>query len=134
MSEPIEGSGAAAVGAHSKDAMQGSSSRTHSDHGRSGSAALEDGASGAPNKVDDLGASLRGASDAARSAAGTAGQEAARLASTAQDGISRAGREAYRQGAQASQYVGGAVRSDPLIALAVMGALGFALGLLIGRR
>lgn len=86
------------------------------------------------NKVRPGQTSLRGASDAVRSAAGTAGQEAARLASTAQDSISRAGREAYRQGAQASQYVDGAVRNDPLIALAVVGALGFALGLLVGRR
>lgn len=125
MSERLEGTGAAAVGAHSKDAMNDPQNRTPPNQGRSESTSGE---------ADSLGASIRSASDVAGSAAGRAGQEASRLATSAQEGISRAGRQAYRQGAQAGSYVGERVRSDPLIALAVVGALGFALGLLVGRR
>ncbi len=134
MSEPIEGSGAAAVGAHSKDAMEGSHGRTPPDQGRSQSASSGHGVSSASNKAEDVGASVRGVSDAVRSTADQACQGDARLATTAQEGISRAGRQAYQQGAQAGEYVGGMVRGDPLIALAAAGVLGFALGLFIGRR
>ena len=56
------------------------------------------------------------------------------MARSAGEGLSRAGGQAYRQGAQASEAVGGMVRADPLPALLVAGAVGFALGLLIGRR
>jgi ElaB/YqjD/DUF883 family membrane-anchored ribosome-binding protein len=128
MSEPLEGTGAAAVGAHSKDAMTDPQNPTPPHQGRSESA------SGGSGETDGLGASIRGASDAAKSAAERAGQEASRLATSAGEGISRSGRQAYRRGAQAGSYVGETVRSDPLISLAVVGALGFALGLLIGRR
>jgi ElaB/YqjD/DUF883 family membrane-anchored ribosome-binding protein len=134
MSEPIEGSGAAAVGAHSKDAMEGSQDRALPDQGRSGSASSGRGVSSASGKAEDIGGSVRSAADAVRSAADQASEGASRLATTAQEGVSRAGRQAYRQGAQAGAYVGDVVRSEPLIMLAAVGALGFALGLLVGRR
>lgn len=134
MSKPIEGGGAAAVGAHSKDAMEGSHGPTPPDQGRSQSASSVHGVSSASGEAEDLGASVRGAFDAVRSIADQARQEDARLATTAQEGISRAGRQAYRHGAQAGEYVGGMVKGDPLIALAAVGVLGFALGLFIGRR
>jgi Na+/H+-translocating membrane pyrophosphatase len=68
------------------------------------------------------------------STASRAGEEAVRAAKAAQEGISRASRLAYRQGAEAGEYVGSLVKSDLLLTLSGAGALGFALGLLVARR
>lgn len=110
--KPMEGTAAAAVGAHSKDAMVGSN----------------------PAGGESLGDTANKMSAEAKEALGKAGNSAASMARSAGESLSRAGGQAYRQGAQASEAVGGMVRADPLPALLVAGAVGFALGLLIGRR
>jgi hypothetical protein len=89
---------------------------------------------GRSDEADDLGASVRSVSDAAMSTASRAGEEAVRAAKTAQEGISCASRLAYRQGAEAGEYVGSLVKSDLLLTPSGAGALGFALGLLVARR
>jgi ElaB/YqjD/DUF883 family membrane-anchored ribosome-binding protein len=134
MSDRIEGSGAAAVGAHSKDAMGTPYGSKSLDQGKPGPGVAPDQGSAASGAAQDLAASARGVADAARSAAGRAGDEAIRAAKVARDGVSRVGGRAYREGAQAGEYVSDLVRSEPLMVLAAVGALGFALGLLIGRR
>ena len=133
MSDRTDGTAAAAVGAHSKDAMNALHGGKLRDQNMPGTGG-PDRRSGTSDEADDLGASVRSASNAAMFAAGRAGEEAARATKTAREGISRASGQAYRQGAEAGEYVGSLVKSDPLLALLGAGALGFALGLLIGRR
>jgi ElaB/YqjD/DUF883 family membrane-anchored ribosome-binding protein len=70
----------------------------------------------------------------AMATASEAAASASDMARSAGASLSRAGGQVYRQGAQTGEYVGGLVRSDPLLALLGAGALGFALGLLVGRR
>ena len=127
---PQEGTAAAAVGAHSKDAMQPTSAA-----GGGGPAGVEGSAA---RSGEALGETVQRVSGDAAAAAGQAGDAAVRMARTAGQELSRAGGQAYAQGAQAGRqagrYVGGLVRSDPLLALLAAGAAGLALGLLIGRR
>jgi ElaB/YqjD/DUF883 family membrane-anchored ribosome-binding protein len=118
MSGQIQGTGAAAVGAHSKDAMQPREGAQPAGQGKS------DTGTGAARKV----------ANNAMDAASQAGTSAAAMAKTVGQSASRAGEQAYRQSARTGEYVGSLVRSDPLLALVGAGALGFALGLLIGRR
>ena len=134
MSDQIQGGGAAAVGAHSKDAIGTSHGGQPLDQGKPGPGAAPDQGSAASGTADDLLASACDVADAARSAAGRAGDEVIRTAKVARDGVSRAGGRAYREGAQAGEYVGDLVRSEPLIVLTAVGAVAFALGLLVGRR
>ena len=133
MSDRTDGTAAAAVGAHSKDAMEALHGGKLPDQNTPGTGE-PDRSSGTSDKADDLGASVRSVSDAATSAASRAGEEVVRATKTAREGISRASGQAYRQGAEAGEYVGSLVKSDPLLALLGAGALGFALGLLVGRR
>jgi ElaB/YqjD/DUF883 family membrane-anchored ribosome-binding protein len=128
--KPIEGTAAAAVGAHSKDAMAGAMSGNPANAGRPAATDSSAGSGGS----EGIGETIREASADAREAVGKAGASAAAMARTAGDRLSRAGGQAYRQGAQAGEAVGDMVKADPLPALLVAGAVGFALGLLFGRR
>ncbi len=68
-------------------------------------------------------------SSAAESTASTLGDMAQRVGSQASD----LGGQAYAQGAQAAQYVGRQIKDEPVIAMLAAGALGIAIGYLIGR-
>jgi hypothetical protein len=65
-----------------------------------------DRSSGTSDEADDLGASVRSVSDAAMSVASRAGEEPVRATKLVREGISRASGQAYRQGAEAVEYVG----------------------------
>ena len=133
MSDRIEGTAAAAVGAHSKDAMESPNGSRTSSEGSSGSATVDRGSSGA-GAADNLEEAASKVSGATATLANDATETAGRAATAAREGVSRAGEQVYRQGAQAGEYVGGLVKGDPLVALLGAGVLGFALGLLVGRR
>jgi ElaB/YqjD/DUF883 family membrane-anchored ribosome-binding protein len=124
MSGQIQGTGAAAVGAHSKDAMQPREGGQPAGQGKSAGTEDSDGGSGAARKI----------ADNAMDAASQAGASAAAMAKTVGQSASRAGEQVYQQGGRAGEYVTSLVRSDPLLALVGAGALGLTLGLLISRR
>jgi ElaB/YqjD/DUF883 family membrane-anchored ribosome-binding protein len=133
VSDRTDGTAAAAVGAHSKDAMEtlhGGKLPDQNTPGISG----PDRSSGTSDEADDFGASVRSVSDAAMSVASRAGEEPVRATKPVREGISRASGQAYRQGVEAGEYVGSWVKTDPLLTLLGAGALGFVLGLLVGRR
>jgi ElaB/YqjD/DUF883 family membrane-anchored ribosome-binding protein len=121
MSGQIEGTAASAVGAHSKDAMQPPTGERPTAKDSSGTPA---GSGDGARKISDD--AMATVSDAAASAAD--------MARSAGASISQAGGRVRRQGAQTGEYVGDLVKADPLLALLGAGALGFALGLLVGRR
>jgi ElaB/YqjD/DUF883 family membrane-anchored ribosome-binding protein len=133
MSGQIEGTGAAAVGAHSKDAVEKGEGRRSADQGWPEETGRRAGASGGSDAGNDTG-SARAIADGAIAAATHAGASAADMAKSAGEGISRTGRQVYRQGAQTGEYMSDLVRSDPLLAILGAGVVGFALGVLIGRR
>ena len=156
MSDRIEGSGAAAVGAHSKDAMEAA----HGTPGRPVAAPMPPRAGGgeipggsparqAGEVADQTAAKAGEAWDKTTDKAGETWEQAgdkaeevaasaSRMAREAGDSLTRVGGQAYRQSseaaAQTGDYVSGVMRNDPLLALLGAGAVGFALGLLIGRR
>jgi ElaB/YqjD/DUF883 family membrane-anchored ribosome-binding protein len=158
MNEKLEGSGAAAVGAHSKDAMQsgampggrpqgidpsavgtkpgGSDDTMQKAREMAGEAKgfADDAAGSARGLADDAADRARGLADEARERVGEYGAQAGQMARQAGETLSQAGSEAYRQGQQATDYLNDRVREEPLLALLGAGAIGFALGVLIARR
>ena len=66
---------------------------------------------------------------AAGSAASTLGDMAQRVGSQAAD----VGEQAYARATQAAEYAGRQVKDEPVIAMLAAGALGIAIGYLIGR-
>ena len=110
MSNRTDGTAAAAVGAHSKDAMEALHGGKLPDQNTPGTGE-PDRSSGTSDKADDLGASVRSVSDAATSAANRAGEEVVRATKTAREGLSRASGQAYRQGEEAGEYVGSLVKA-----------------------
>ena len=85
MSNRTDGTAAAAVGAHSKDAMEALHGGKLPDQNTPGTGE-PDRSSGTSDKADDLGASVRSVSDAATSAANRAGEEVIRATKTAREG------------------------------------------------
>ena len=106
MSDRTDGTAAAAVGAHSKDAMEALHGGKLPDQNTPGTGGPDRSSSGRSDEADDLGVSVRSVSEAAMSTASRAGEEAVRATKTAREGISRASGQAYRQGAEAGEYVG----------------------------
>ncbi|SDB06639.1 hypothetical protein [Belnapia rosea] len=144
----MEGSGAAAVGAHSKDAMQSGSMPGGRPQGIDPSAVgqhppgqsddtmekAREMAGQAKGFADDTASRASGLADEARERVGEYSAQAGQMARQAGETLSQAGSQAYRQGQQATDYIGERVREEPMLALLGAGALGFALGLLIARR
>lgn len=154
----MEGSGAAAVGAHSKDAMQSGAMPGGRPQGIDPSAvgtkpgAADDTmqkaremAGEAKGFADDAAGRARGMAEEAKGVAQDAAGRARGMAEEAGERVSeygaqagqvarQVGSEAYRQGQQATDYLNDRVREEPLLALLGAGAVGFALGLLIARR
>lgn len=125
MSDRISGTAAAAVGAHSKDAMQAAGAIPTPP--RPDPAPRDGAADGGENGEADRESSLRGTADRLLSTASDAGDSAVRAAR-------RIGRQARVRGAHAGRAAGGAVRDYPVPALLMAGAAGLALGLLLARR
>ena len=143
----MEGSGAAAVGAHSKDAMQSGAMPGGRPQGIDPSAVgtkpggsddtmqkAREMAGEAKGFADDAAGSARGLADEARERVGEYGAQASQMARQAGDSLTEAGSQAYRQSQQAADSLNDRVREEPLLALLGAGAVGFALGLLIARR
>ncbi|MCK8786279.1 hypothetical protein M0638_18030 [Roseomonas sp. NAR14] len=128
--KPMEGTGAAAVAAHSKDAVE------------AGNAPDAVGApgegEGIRRRVEDLAGTVSEAASraghAAADMASRAGSSAAGMAQTAKETVSRAGGQAYEQGVRAGHYAGRVARNEPLAALLGAGLVGFMLGVLVTRR
>jgi ElaB/YqjD/DUF883 family membrane-anchored ribosome-binding protein len=136
----MEGSGAAAVGAHSKDAMQSGNMPGGRPQGVDPSAVGQKpgGSDDTMQKAREMAGEAKGfADDTVSNARGMAqdyGAQAGQMARQAGDSLSEAGSQAYRQSQQAADYLNDRVREEPLLALLGAGAVGFALGLLIARR
>jgi len=136
----MEGSGAAAVGAHSKDAMQSGAMPSGRPQGIDPSAVgtKPAGADDTMQKAREMAGEAKGFADdtagRARGLAEEAGERVSEYGAQAGQMARQVGNEAYRQGQQATDYLNDRVREEPLLALLGAGAIGFALGLLIARR
>ena len=75
------------------------------------------------NTVDEMKSAARRAGAAIQDTASKIGAETAEL-----------GEQVYEQGARGARYVSKNVEAQPLTALPIVGAIGFVLGLLAGRR
>lgn len=122
MSDKTEGAAAGALGAHSKDAQP--------EHSKSATG----GKPAAADKPHTDAADDEGLIGKVKSTAGQAGASAARLVDDLGERVTRGGEQAYRQTGRAAAYVGDTVRSEPLAMLLGVGAIGFALGMLMARR
>lgn len=111
MSDRTTGTAAAAVGAHSKDAMEAA------------------GAVDRPRRPGepDLAERLSGVADRVATAANDAGEAAGRTAR-------EVGQQVYDRGAEAGTAARRAVRDNPMPAMLLAGAVGMAIGLLMARR
>lgn len=136
----MEGSGAAAVGAHSKDAMQSGAMPGGRPQGIDPSAVgtKPGGGDDTMQKAREMAGEAKGFADdaagRARGLAEEAGERVSEYGAQAGQMARQVGNEAYRQGQQATDYLNDRVREEPLLALLGAGAIGFALGLLIARR
>jgi ElaB/YqjD/DUF883 family membrane-anchored ribosome-binding protein len=75
------------------------------------------------NTADEIKSAARRAGAAIQGTASKIGAETAEL-----------GEQVYEQGARGARYVSKNVEAQPLAALAIVGAIGFVLGFLAGRR
>ena len=78
---------------------------------------------------ETFGEATSAVSSAMESATSTLGDVAQRVGAQASD----LGEQAYAQSAEAVKYVGKQIKDEPVIAMLAAGALGIAIGFLIGR-
>ena len=131
MSEKTEGAAATALGAHSKDAQPDQTKSATGGKPAAEKAANGNGDKGANGNDAPEGEGIIGK---ARATAEQVGTSAARLVDDLGETVARSGERAYRKTGQAAAYVGDTVRAEPLAVLLGVGAIGFALGVLLSRR